>query len=121
MKKSEIKVGGLYLAKVSGKLVTVQVDAIHDVKDTSRYNVSGRPRKASNRYDVTNLSTGRKTTFRSAAKFRGEAKPPKPTDAPVKRRQLTREELGIPMPSEGLKDAMDPDPRDGSGVEGPQS
>ena len=53
MKKSEIKVGGLYLAKVAGSVTTVRVDATRG---------SG--------YNVTNLRTGRKTTFRSAAKFR---------------------------------------------------
>jgi len=67
MKKNEIKVGGLYRAKVSGKLVTVRVDAIRvrdgygTMKDTTVY-------------DITNLSTGRKTTFKSAVKFRSEVK-----------------------------------------------
>ena len=66
MKKNEIKVGGLYLAKVSGKITTVRVDAIRKGGFTS-----GGSQTA---YDVTNLKTGRKTTFRSAAKFRCEAK-----------------------------------------------
>lgn len=63
MKKAEIKVGGYYKAKVSGNIVTVRVDDIED-------NNSWPGRKASTRYAVTNLKTGRKTTFRSAAKFR---------------------------------------------------
>lgn len=58
MKKSEIKVGGLYAAKVNEKLVTVRVDNIGSGFDSTTY------------YNVTNLSTGRQTTFRSAAKFR---------------------------------------------------
>ena len=68
MKKNEIKVGGHYSAKVNGKLVTVRVDAIRD--STTRHKTQGTA--LATRYDVTNLSTGRKTTFRSAAKFRVE-------------------------------------------------
>jgi hypothetical protein len=62
MKLGEIQPNGKYLAKVSGKLVTVRVDAIRDATD-----FKGRAVK---RFDVTNLSTNRRTTFRSAAKFR---------------------------------------------------
>jgi hypothetical protein len=64
MKKAEIVVGGTYTAKVSGKLVTVRVDAKRE-----RFDFRDR---SSTVYDVTNLSTGRKTTFRSATKFRAE-------------------------------------------------
>lgn len=67
MKKNEIQVGGHYVAKVSGKLTTVRVDAIRE-NELARYLNHTMPR-----YDVTNLSTGRKTTFRSAAKFRCKA------------------------------------------------
>lgn len=70
MKKAEIKVGGLYLAKISGKMVTVRVDRIRPRYEADHDTVA---------YEVTNLSTGRKVTFRSAAKFRGETHPePKP-------------------------------------------
>lgn len=61
MKAAEIKVGGHYVAKVSNKLTTVRVDTVREVFDHND--------KSSNRYDVTNLATGRKTTFRSAMKF----------------------------------------------------
>lgn len=64
MKAESIKVGGLYTAKVNGLTTTVRVDAIHTgrgVKGTSTY------------YNVTNVKTGRKTMFRSAAKFRSVA------------------------------------------------
>lgn len=64
MKANEIKVGGLYRAAVNGVVVTVLVDAIR------KYPAWGKTGTA---YDVTNLKTGRKTTFRSAAKFRGVA------------------------------------------------
>lgn len=75
MKAKDITVGGLYKAKVSGHIVTVRVDNI-DEGFTTRYvgiQAMGHSRKAV-RYAVTNLSTGRKTTFRSAAKFRTVAK-----------------------------------------------
>lgn len=63
MKKNEIKVGGHYRAKVSNRLTTVRVDAIRERNGF---------KKTETTYDVTNLSTGRKTTFRSATKFRNE-------------------------------------------------
>lgn len=67
MKAHEISLGGVYLAKVSNILTKVRVD---DIRETDRFGTySGRASKV---YDVTNLRTGRKTTFRSAAKFRGE-------------------------------------------------
>ena len=62
MKKAEIKQGGLYIAKVSGRITTVRVDTIRERSDW-RGNTTTV-------YDVTNLKTGRKTTFKSAAKFR---------------------------------------------------
>lgn len=65
MKKSEIRVGGVYLAKVSDKITRVRVDQIREC---------GGFDKSRQMYDVTNLTTGRKTTFRSAAKFRSEVK-----------------------------------------------
>lgn len=64
MLKREIKVGGRYGARVSGKFVSVRVDAI---RETFTSRASG-----ATVYDVTNLSTGRKLTFRSAQKFRWE-------------------------------------------------
>lgn len=64
MKHAEIKVGSRYVAKVNEKLTTVRVDAIREVENAYR--------TAAYRYDVTNLETGRKTTFASAQKFRSE-------------------------------------------------
>jgi len=71
MKKADIEVGGHYIAKVSGNLVTVRVDAIGETerRRTDRY--SGQPKYTIHAYyEVTNLNTGRKLTFRSAQKFR---------------------------------------------------
>ena len=62
MKAKDITIGGEYVAKVSGRLVKVRVNA---TREQSTYR--GR---TSTVYDVTNLSTGRHLTFRSAAKFR---------------------------------------------------
>lgn len=70
MKKNEIKVGGLYRAKVSNVVVTVRVDEIRVVlKHNHSWGAAAGDKTV---YDVTNLSTGRKTTFRSAAKFRSQ-------------------------------------------------
>jgi len=61
----EITEGGTYVAKVSGRLTTVRVDRIRQRSDRA-----GRLRAV---YDVTNLRTGRRTTFVSASKFRRPA------------------------------------------------
>lgn len=67
MKRDQINTGGLYLAKVNGKITTVRVDSIRD-------GGSDRPGGSKmTRYDVTNLATGRSTVFRSASKFIREA------------------------------------------------
>lgn len=78
MKKHEIQVGGIYTAKVSGRLTTVRVDAIREYDPS--FGGSFRRSNTQTRYDVTNLATGRRTTFRSAAKFRSPAKQPKQTN-----------------------------------------
>lgn len=62
MLKSEIEIGGRYIANVSNKPTTVEVLAI-----TKRAHYRGN---SSTRYIVKNLKTGRITEFRSAAKFR---------------------------------------------------
>ena len=74
MKKNEIKIGGHCSAKVNGKVVTVRVDKI------LVGHVSVKPGKEAFEpckavYHVTNLSTGHKLTFRSAAKFCTESRP----------------------------------------------
>lgn len=71
MKASEIQKGGKYIAKVSGVLTTVRVDEIREVGRSRMNHYSGRLEYADRVvYDVTNLKTGRRTTFKSAAKFR---------------------------------------------------
>ncbi len=75
MKATEIKVGGQYTAKVNGTLTTVRVDGVDVVPGSGPVDLySGRLRRpARTIYRVTNLRTGRQTTFRSATKFRGVA------------------------------------------------
>jgi len=74
MKKNQIETGGKYVAKVSGKIVTVRVDSIEDKWGTLRD-------RSVTRYNITNLDTGRKTIFKSAQRFRRIARPvgPLPT------------------------------------------
>lgn len=76
MKKAEIKVGGYYSARISGRFVTVRVNAIRETLarpySDSRGDIKYREATV---YDVTNLDTKRDTTFRSAAKFRRSASP----------------------------------------------
>ena len=107
MKKSEIKVGGHYLAKVGGRVVTVRVDVIRAA--LSRLSGAG---KEGTFYDVTNLTTGRKTTFRSAARFRSAVW--YPTDKPP----LESFEINIlpAMDSEGVASASSICPRCGQTI-----
>lgn len=57
MKKSEIKLGGTYLAKVAGRLVPVRLDRENDFKG----------------WDATNLATNRQIRIRSAQRLRRPA------------------------------------------------
>jgi len=75
MYQSDIKKGGVYTAKVSGKVVPLRIDSI-----TTRptYQSSGRdlgPGKIVNRtrYECTNLVTSRRITVKSAHRFRHRA------------------------------------------------
>jgi hypothetical protein len=68
MKKSELREGGVYLAKVNGRVVRVRLNAIREFNPS--FGGGLRRTQAQTRYDVTNLETGRQTTFRSATKFR---------------------------------------------------
>lgn len=78
MKANEIKQGGIYTAKVSGKITKVKVLAIRETSKFSRSSYSGQSvYRDAVVYDVTNLSTGRRTTFKSAAKFRAAVGEPK--------------------------------------------
>lgn len=66
MKIAEVTAGEKYIAKVSGSLTTVQVLAIRDA-----WSGSGKTKQV---IDVINERTGRKLTFRSAARLRKPAR-----------------------------------------------
>ncbi|MCA9557184.1 MAG: hypothetical protein KC583_01360 [Myxococcales bacterium] len=63
MKKNEIEIRGVYVAKVSGQLVAVRID---------RESPYGG-------WDATNLATGRSVRIRTAARLRGRARAPEAT------------------------------------------
>lgn len=91
MKANEIKVGGVYVAKVGGNLTRVRVDAIW-------INYAGYTQ-----WNVTNLKTGRRTTFRSAAKFRSavEASPRSRAVREETKRLFDRAQEAMPSAPEG--------------------
>jgi len=68
MKKNEVKVGGLYHAKVSDKLVTVRIDSS---------NTHGG-------WNATNTRTGKRIRIKSAQRLRGAAKSAAKAKAPGK-------------------------------------
>ncbi len=57
MKKDEVKVGGMYVAKVSDKLVTVRIDSTH----------------SKGGWNATNTATGKRIRIKSARRLRGVA------------------------------------------------
>ena len=115
MLKNQIVVGGHYVAKVGTSITTVRVDAIREVTVPRRGYYSSSAPKTSDKivYDVTNLRTGRKTTFRSAMKFRSVAKPTvvtsRETITPVKAAAL------LATPGEGIEQAMERVEKSGNG------
>ena len=74
MKLQDITIGGRYAAKVSGGMTIVRVLAIRE--DHSHSWGTTRPRVV-HRIDVVNERTGRKLTFRSAARLRRPALQPR--------------------------------------------
>lgn len=68
MKQSELKVGEHYLAKVSNKTTIVRLDAIREIEVLTGA-CSSSKRRTVKRFDVTNMRTERKATFRSAIRF----------------------------------------------------
>ncbi len=65
MKKNEVKIGGMYVTKVSDRLVTVRIDGTH----------------SKGGWNATNTRTGKRIRIKSAQRLRGEAR--KPTKAKV--------------------------------------
>jgi hypothetical protein len=90
MKKSEVKIGGVYIAKVTNKLVQVRIDAV------SKYGG----------WTATNLLTSKTIRVRSATRLRSEVG----NDAPHKKTKSTQcnKPVTTAIPSE--KPAEDPKP-----------
>ena len=65
MKKNQVKVGGMYTAKVSDKLVTVRIDSTHSAGG----------------WHATNTATGKRIRVRSAQRLRGAVKGAAKVDA----------------------------------------
>lgn len=103
MKQSDIVVGGHYYSKVNDRVVTLRVDEISRFQGFKTD--SGRGLRSRVTFVCTNIATGR-TLRRTAAAFRGPAPTPTPSTKP--HRQLTREEIGLPMPSEGKTPLPEP-------------
>jgi len=57
MKKNEVKIGRLYRAKVSDRLVTVRIDSVHSRQG----------------WNATNTKTGKRIHIKSAQRLRGKA------------------------------------------------
>lgn len=75
MRKQDVVIGSVYLAKVSGKRVKVRIDSVREVPG---YLGS----RSTTRWSATNLATGRTIEIRSAARL--TALPPTPgINAPV--------------------------------------
>ena len=68
MKKSDVKTGKFYAAKVSGRMATIRIDA---------ENPNGG-------WDATNLTTRKKVRIRSARRLRHETRPPGKSGAELK-------------------------------------
>lgn len=83
MKAEDIRQGGIYLAKISNRIVRVRVDSIRQREGYRSPQTGKKVIQARTVYDVTNLDTGRTTTFDSPMKFRGPA-PLKPKGKVVK-------------------------------------
>ncbi len=59
MKKNDVKVGGIYTAKISDRLVSVRIDSAHSKLG----------------WNATNTATGKRIHIKSAQRLRGPAKP----------------------------------------------
>lgn len=70
MKKNEVEIGGIYVAKISGKLTHVEIKH-------ANLGLRGEHRG----WTTVNCNTNKKVFIRSAAKLRGAWKEPQPGSA----------------------------------------
>ncbi|TWU54955.1 hypothetical protein Poly51_37040 [Rubripirellula tenax] len=87
MKKTDVKIGGEYFAKVTNKKVTVRIDA---------ENRSGG-------WDATNLSTGKKIRIRTAGRLSGPSGSTAETETPATetraRKRVSKKKDATAMPT----------------------
>ena len=88
MKKSDVKIGGVYTAKVTNKLVQVRIDA---------ENRNGG-------WDATNLTTNKKVRIKSAQRLRDES------DAPKRAGRKTKAATANAAETQGDADQAEPRP-----------
>ncbi|WP_161604820.1 winged helix-turn-helix domain-containing protein [Roseiconus nitratireducens] len=74
MKKSDVKIGGEYYAKVTGKKVVVQIDAIN----------------GDGGWDATNMSTGKAVRIKTAERLQGPAQAAGSADTAIAKRARKR-------------------------------
>ena len=70
MKTKDVKIGGLYEAKVSGKIQVVRITAMREA-----FSLDGR-RSLGMRFDAVNVATGRAVFIRSPPRLRREVTVP---------------------------------------------
>ena len=88
MKKNEVKVGGVYTAKVTDKVVPVRIDA---VKGTG--------------WSATNMATGKTIYIKSAQRLRGKAKAADAKPAAQKATSSPTVATGAKRPAEATTEA----------------
>lgn len=67
MRKQDVIIGSVYIAKVSGKRVRVRIDSVREVPGYANY--YGGTTRAATRWSATNLATGRTVKIRSAQRL----------------------------------------------------
>lgn len=71
IKKKDVKIGGLYVAKISGKLTVVQITSIRSVGGKTITRLATQlPAKAIRGWFAVNLSTGKPIAIKSHMKLR---------------------------------------------------
>ena len=92
MKKKDVAVGGTYAAKVSGKVVDVRIDAVHQ----------------NGGWTATNLATKKQVRIKSAQRLRGKAGKTKASPAPKKDAKAAVKAKGAPVSKKDAKASKAP-------------
>ncbi|AQQ71406.1 hypothetical protein SMSP2_01780 [Limihaloglobus sulfuriphilus] len=92
MKKSEIKINGLYLAKVTNRTVAVKITGKH----------------AKEGWEALNTATGKKVHIKTPERLEGPAEPEKNTEPKAKAEKPKK----APQPKAGKKAKAKPSPKD---------